>query len=104
MWPTPSEPDGPHHFRIDSVAPQISLFLDACTLFEKVFDLTWIDALQLYTIDQTTRLRLLQENAKVRFTLNAYCTGEGKPFTMSYATFDLQLLPPLVNTRSITSR
>jgi hypothetical protein len=98
MWPLPTKPGIPHHFRIDSVQPQISLPLDACTLFEKAFNLTWDDALQLYTIDQTTRIRLLQENAKVRFTLNEDCTGEGKPFTMSYAAFDLQLLPPLVNT------
>jgi hypothetical protein len=88
---------GAEYFRIDSALPQIVLPLEACEMFEKAFNLSWSDTLQLYIIDKLTRSRLRQEDAKVHFTIAAGPRGEGKVFTFPYRAFDLQLSPPLVN-------
>jgi len=96
-WPSSSTAAAAHYFRVDSVLPQIWLPLDACAMFEKTFDLTWDDASQLYTISEQARVKMLQQNATVQFTLAARSEDEGKMITMSFAVFNLQLFPPLVS-------
>jgi hypothetical protein len=96
-WPSPSAAAVPRHFRVDSVLPQIWLPLDACIMFERNFYLTWDEASQLYTINETARERLLQQNATVEFRLAAGNGEKDKMISMSFAAFNLQLFPPLVS-------
>jgi hypothetical protein len=95
-WSPPAQSQ-PTSFRVDSLLPQIWLPIEACTIFEKIFDLSWDDRLQLYLVNETVHSRLLFENPKVSFLLGDRSNASFRNFTLSYAAFDLQLAPPLVS-------
>jgi hypothetical protein len=86
----------PITFLIDSTLPHIWLPLEACAMFERAFGLTWNADLELYLVEDTRHAELLQENPSVTFLLGSQPGIPSQPITLSYASFDLQLSPPLV--------
>jgi hypothetical protein len=96
-WPTASG-SKPMDFIIDSSLPQMWLPIEACTVFEKAFGLTWDKELEFYILDESAHSRLLQTNPTVSISIidGLEAGGEAKNITLPYSAFDLQLSPPLV--------
>jgi hypothetical protein len=83
---------------LDSSQPNIWLPLAACQDFEQAFGLTWNDEVELYLVNDTLHQLLLTEDPSVVFQLgNAVSGGDTIEITMPYGSFDLAVLPPLVN-------
>ena len=82
---------------IDSTVPDLWLPVEACTAFEKAFGISW-DPLHLkYLINDTVHDTLLKQNASVKFQLgNAVDSGPTVDIVLPYASFDLQLGPPIL--------
>ena len=91
LLPTPS------YAMIDSTIPDIWLPLDACTAFEKAFRITWDPIHLKYLVNETIHETLLKENASVTFQLgNSIDSGATTGIVLPYASFDLQLGPPIL--------
>ncbi|KAM0254394.1 hypothetical protein ACHAQJ_006863 [Trichoderma viride] len=86
---------------IDSSVAEIYLPLDACHAFEKAFGLTYNTTLDMYLVSDSLHSKLTKENPFVTFTITTSITG-GSSFniTFPYASFDLQVNPPLVKKAS----
>ncbi|TVY48456.1 Candidapepsin-8 [Lachnellula cervina] len=80
---------------IDSTVSQIWLPQEACTLFEKAFNLTWNSDAQLYLVSDSQHQNLLTENANVTFTLSNF--KDKVNVTLPYSAFDLVAQYPLVS-------
>lgn len=80
---------------IDSTVSQIWLPQEACTLFEKAFNLTWNSDAQLYLVSDSQHRNLLTENANVTFTLSNF--KDKVNVTLPYSAFDLVAQYPLVS-------
>jgi len=81
---------------LDSSLPYIWLPLEACTLFEDVFGLSWDSDTQLYLVNSTQHDALLAQNASITFTLGNLTAGSSVDITLPYAAFDLTAEYPLV--------
>jgi hypothetical protein len=86
---------------IDSSVAQLWLPLSACKVFEDVFGLTWDETSQLYLINATHHDHLQQLNTAVTFSLHSSRHNSTvRNFTLSYASFDLIVTYPLVESTS----
>jgi hypothetical protein len=86
---------------IEPSVTQLWLPLSVCKVFEEVFGLTWNETSQLYLINATEHARLQRLNTAVTFTLHSsWRGGTVRDFTLSYASFDLMIAYPLVETTS----
>jgi len=105
----------PFFARIDSEIPQLwyanilmlvslttyskfSLPLKICHVFESAFSLTWDDALNLYTVNDSSHRANLRRNASVVFSIGSSLDKENSiDITFPYSAFDLQLSYPIIN-------
>lgn len=89
---------------IDSTVPQIWLPLDACEAFEKAFGLRWDSKTELYLVNETLHNALLAHNASITFqirTIRAESTSDQTVnITLPYASFDLEVSSPIVESSS----
>lgn len=86
---------------VDATVPHIWLPQDACTLFEKAFNLEYNSTVDRYLVNDTLHDQLRQQNASVSFTLGVDISGGASlAITLPYAAFDLEVDPPIVNTSS----
>jgi len=81
---------------VDSSQPSIWLPVEACTLFEQAFGLTWNDTLELYLVNSSQHSTLLAQNANVTFTVGNLTAGANVNITLPYAAFDLNVSSPIV--------
>ncbi|KAK0284521.1 hypothetical protein LTR54_004420 [Friedmanniomyces endolithicus] len=87
---------------IDSLVTEIWLPISTCQAFETAFFLVWDDAAQLYPVNETLHKNLLAQNPVFTFTLGQ-AGGEGNDtvaISLPYATFDLFITQPAVNSIS----
>jgi len=70
--------------------------VEACTLFEQAFGLTWNDTLELYLVNSSQHNTLLAQNANVTFTMGNLTAGASVNITLPYAAFDLNVSSPIV--------
>jgi hypothetical protein len=83
---------------LDSSQPNIWLPLAACQDFEQAFGLTWNEDVELYLVNDTLHQLLLTEDPSVVFQIgNAVQGGDAIEISLPYGSFDLEVLPPLVN-------
>ena len=90
-------PDGSISIFIDSTVPEIWLPESACSAFEEAFGLEYDTDSKRYLITSSQREQLLNQNAKIAFTIGPSQTG-GKTvdITLPYQAFDLQVSFPIV--------
>lgn len=81
---------------LDSSLPYIWLPIEACTLFEKAFNLTWDSTTKLYPISDSQHTTLLAQSPNITFTLGNLTDGVSVDITLPYSAFDLSIQPPLV--------
>jgi hypothetical protein len=82
---------------VDSSQPSVWLPLEACTLFEKAFNLTWNSEKELYLLTSAQHSALLAQNPNITFTLNNLTAGANVNITLPYAAFDLNVSFPIVD-------
>ena len=82
---------------VDSQAVDMWLPLDVCSRFEQAFDLSYDSAINRYIIDRSSHQVLQNSTASVVFTLRGR-EGALVDITLPYASFDLKLSSPIVNT------
>jgi hypothetical protein len=81
---------------IDSTMPELWLPIDACSLFEKAFGLTFDVGTGLYLVNETIHNRLKQMSPSVTISLKLGNTSaETTEFSFSYGAFDLEASYPL---------
>ena len=84
---------------IDSTIPQIWLPIDSCKAFEDAFGITYDNETELYLVNSTLHDDLIKQNANVSFIMgNAVLGGKTVNISFPYASFDLQVSYPIVNT------
>lgn len=84
---------------IDSTVPHLWLPLDACQAFEDAFGITYDNETDLYLVNNTLHNTLREQSANVSFIIgNAISGGPTVSITFPYASFDLQVEYPIVNT------
>jgi hypothetical protein len=89
-------PQGIYTF-IDSTVPHIWLPLTACQRFEAIFGLTWDPITDLYLVNDTLHLSLLNQNPIFTFILgNTTQGGPSMNIVLPYASFDLFVDYPIV--------
>lgn len=93
-WSLPSS--GPAVFNIDAALPHLWLPLEARAMFEKAFNLTWDFDLELYLIDEHVKGQFIDENLSVSFLLGSQPGVPSKWISLSYASFNLWISPPIV--------
>lgn len=81
---------------VDSSQPSFWLPNDACSLFEKAFNLTWDEEAEFYLLTAAQHSALLARNPNVTFTLGNLTAGANVNITLPYAAFDLNVSFPLV--------
>ncbi|KAF4631862.1 hypothetical protein G7Y89_g6267 [Cudoniella acicularis] len=81
---------------IGSTVPQIWLPVEACTLFENAFNITWDNTTELYLVTDDQHQNLLSQNPTVTFTLSNF--GNTVNITLPYSAFDLTVSQPIVTT------
>ena len=83
---------------IDSTVPHIWLPIDACTLFEEAFGITYNNTMERYLVNDTTHQTLQSQNPSISFLLgNDVNGGATVNVTLPYAAFDLTLNDPFVS-------
>lgn len=82
---------------VDSGDPCIWLPLEACTLFEQAFGLTFDDKTQRYLLNATQHTSLKAMNPSVTFKLGNLTVGANVEITLPYAAFDLNVSSPIVS-------
>ncbi|MCJ1426407.1 hypothetical protein MMC29_004310 [Sticta canariensis] len=89
---------------IDSTVPQIWLPLDACEAFETAFGLRWDSNTELYLVNDTLHKTLLAQNANITFQIRTVRTDSTSDHTVNitlpYASFDLEVNYPIVESSS----
>ncbi|TKA48843.1 hypothetical protein B0A54_00919 [Friedmanniomyces endolithicus] len=87
---------------IDSLVTEIWLPISTCQAFETAFFLVWDDAAQLYPVNETLHKNLLAQIPVLTFTLGQAGGGGNDTVAISlpYATFDLFITQPAVNSTS----
>ena len=85
---------------IDATVPHIWLPEDVCSNFEDAFGLTYNSTIDRYLVNDTLHAILQKQNASVSFLLGNDTAGDTTVnITLTYASFDLELGPPFVDTR-----
>lgn len=89
---------------IDSTVPQIWLPLDACEAFEQAFGLRWDPNTELYLVNDTLHNALLAHNASFTFQIRTVqidlTSDQTVNITLPYASFDLEVSYPIVESSS----
>lgn len=81
---------------IDSSVPEIWLPVEACSLFESSFGLTYDPHTDRYLVNDSIHTQLQSLNPKLTFQLgNTVYGGENVQITLPYASFDLQASYPI---------
>lgn len=84
---------------IDSTVPHIWLPIEACQAFEDSFGIEWNSKIERYLVNDTLHGQLLKQNASVSFILgNDVNGGSTVNITFPYASFDLNISAPFVDT------
>ena len=84
---------------IDSSVPHIWLPIYACQAFEDNFGIEWNSTVERYLVNNTLHEHLLKQNASVSFTIgNDVNGGSTVNITFPYASFDLNISAPFVDT------
>ena len=84
---------------IDSTVPHIWLPIDACHAFEDSFGIEWNSTIERYLVNNTLHSELQKQNASVSFILgNDVNGGSTVNITLPYASFDLNISAPFVDT------
>ena len=84
---------------IDSTVPHIWLPIAACQAFEDSFGIEWNSTIERYLVNNTLHSELQKQNASVSFILgNDVNGGSTVNITLPYASFDLNISAPFVNT------
>ena len=85
---------------IDATVPEIWLPEEVCSNFEDAFGLTYNSTINRYLVNDTLHSKLQKLNFSVSFLLSDYL-GETTTvnITLPYASFDLELGPPLVGVK-----
>ena len=84
---------------VDSTVPHIWLPLDSCQQFERYFGIDHDNNTDLYLVNASTHSRLLRQNASLSFQLgNDPNSGTSTTIAFPYASFDLTVSDPVVNT------
>ncbi len=87
----------PIYAYINSLVPYMWLPLDACTAFEKSFNLTWNSTAQLYLVPDSLHQILLAQNPTVAIIIGPSTSGDNISIEMPYWSFMLNASYPLVN-------
>ena len=86
---------------IDSAVSHIWLPIDSCEAFQRTFNLTYDQNLELYLVNDTVHQTLIAQNATISFTLGNDITLSSSDslvtIDMPYSAFDLQLTPDYPN-------
>ena len=84
---------------IDSSIPHIWLPIEACQAFEDSFGIQWNSTVGRYLVNRTTHTQLQNKNPSVSFILgNSVNGGSTVNITLPYASFDLNISAPFVDT------
>lgn len=84
---------------IDASIPHIWLPIEACQAFEESFGLVWNKTIERYLVNQTLHSQLQKQNASVSFIIGDDINGGSTVnITFPYASFDLNISAPFVNT------
>ena len=84
---------------IDSTLPYIYLPLESCQAFERAFGLYWDDTDVMYWVNDTVHQTLLSTNPNITFTIgNSEFGSPTVNITFPYASFDLEMKHPAINT------
>lgn len=84
---------------IDASIPHIWLPIEACQAFEESFGLVWNKTIERYLVNQTLHSQLQKQNASVSFIIGDDTNGGSTVnITFPYASFDLNISAPFVNT------
>ena len=90
----------PFQVFIDSTVPYLWLPPELCSKFEDAFGLSFNSSIDRYLVNDTHHKVLQQQNANVTFHLGNDESGETIiNITLPYASFDLELGFPFVNTK-----
>ena len=84
---------------IDSTIPHIWLPIEACQAFETSFGIQYNSTIGRYLVNRTTHDQLQQQNPSVSFILgDSVIGGSTVNITLPYASFDLNISAPFVET------
>ena len=84
---------------IDSSVPHIWLPTEACQAFEDSFGIQYNSTIERYLVNHTTHSQLQKQNPSVSFILgNSVSGGSTVNITLPYASFDLNISAPFVDT------
>ena len=84
---------------IDSSIPHVWLPIDACHAFEDSFGLQWNSTIDRYLVNHTHHSQLQAQNASVSFIIGDDVNGGSTVnITFPYASFDLNISAPFVDT------
>ena len=84
---------------IDSSIPHIWLPIEACQAFEDSFGIEWNSTIERYLVNDTLHRQLQKQNASVSFIIgNDINGGSTVNITFPYASFDLNISAPFVDT------
>ncbi|KAF6239657.1 hypothetical protein HO173_002203 [Letharia columbiana] len=84
---------------IDSSVPHIWLPIEACQAFEDSFGIEWNSTIERYLVNDTLHSQLKKQNASVSFIIgNDVNGGSTVNITFPYASFDLNISAPFVDT------
>ena len=82
-------------FLIDSSVPDLWLPISSCSVFEQAFGLTFDNATNLYTVNDTVHSRLRQSNPSVVFKIGIQPVhGPTVDISLPYGAFDLKASSP----------
>ena len=83
---------------VDSTVPHIWLPRDSCTLFEEAFGITYNATIERYLVNDTLHTQMQHQNASVSFVLVNSVSNESVNIVFPYASFDLEIGMPFVDT------
>ena len=83
---------------VDSTVPHIWLPYDSCTLFEDAFGITYNSTIERYLVNDTLHTQMQNQNANVSFVLGSSISNETVDIVFPYASFDLEIGQPFVDT------
>lgn len=83
---------------VDSTVPHIWLPRDSCTLFEAAFGITYDTTTERYLVNDTLHTQMQDQNASVSFVLNNFVSNETVNIVFPYASVDLEIGFPFVET------
>ena len=86
---------------IDSTLPYLSLPPEVCQQFEEAFGITYDEEFDLYLVNDTLHLQLLEQAANITFTLTNVTSQVLVDITLPYQAFDLVVTDiPLVKDKT----